>query len=167
MEKMPILTGQLLPHAAANVLQEILRSAGLTTARVSDVGRTFDEQAKVLVDYYKLHGAAAAKALYGHGPGGKAIAIFEEEMKSKPMPEVLRHMSDAMRDAITKEIGHGGQKHLMHTSSTHFVFDVAPSSILNHAAFVKAASQHPKVTRFLHPHSLPPDKVFHLEVKKF
>lgn len=147
---MPILTGHKLPPRAEEVLKQILQSAGLLTACISDVGRTFDEQAQVIVSYYKQHGAIAAKSLYGNGPGGKAIAIYESESTTKPLPEVLRHMSDAMREAIRQERLHGGQHHLMHTSETHCVFDVAPSSITNHAAFVQAASTHPKVSRFLH-----------------
>lgn len=118
---------------------------------------------KTIVDYYKLHGEAAAKRLYGSGPGGVAIGIYEKENKTAPIFDVLRKMTESMREAIRKERLSGGQKHLMHTSDTHCVFDIAPSSISNQQAFIREASQHPKVSRFLHPTSNPPDKAFHLE----
>ena len=160
------LTGYKLPLKAELILKNILQTAGLSSARVSDLGRTFDQQAKVIVDYYKLHGSHAARMLYGKGPGGRALDVYEAEVNEKPLQDVLHDMAEVMREQIRIERLHGGQHHLMHTSETHCVFDVAPSSISDRAAFVKAASRHPQVSRFLHPGSAPPDKVFHLEIRK-
>ncbi|MFM2057873.1 MAG: hypothetical protein RLY71_2258 [Pseudomonadota bacterium] len=160
------LTGEKLPPKAEAVLKEILAAAGLTSARITDVTRTFDEQAQTIVNYYKQHGEVAAKRLYGNGPGGVAVAIFEKESKTSPMFQVLKKMADSMREAIRKERLSGGQRHLMHTSDTHYVFDIAPSSIASSPSFIREASKHPKVSRFLHPASVPPDKAYHLEIPK-
>lgn len=163
---MPLITitGHRLPPKAEAILKEILQSAGLHSARVTDTTRSFEQQAQTIVDYYKLHGSPAAKHLYASGPGGVAIDIYEKEIKSKPLTEVWRLMAASMRDAIQKERLAGGQRHLMHTSETHCVFDLAPSSIIDRQAFVREAAKHPKISRFLHPASSPPDKAFHLEI---
>ena len=98
------LTGEKLPPKAEQILKEILQAAGLSTARVSDLGRTFEQQAKVIVEYYKIHGSQAAKALYGRGPGGQALEVYEAEVKGKPIFEVLRHMADVMREGIRRSV---------------------------------------------------------------
>ncbi len=58
-----LLAGYRLPMKAERILKEILESAGLSSARISDTTRDFDRQAKVIVDYYNLNDAAAAKKL--------------------------------------------------------------------------------------------------------
>jgi len=50
-----------------------------------------------------------------------------------------------------------------HCSDTHYVFDVAPSSIADKRAFVAAARSHEAVTRFLGP---PLDPAYHIEIPR-
>jgi hypothetical protein len=50
-----------------------------------------------------------------------------------------------------------------HASNTHFVFDVAPSSISNKVAFIAAVNANPSVSKFLQP---PDDPAFHIEIPK-
>lgn len=50
------ISGERLPPKADAVLKEILQAVDLTSARVSDTTRTFEQQAKTIVDYYKVHG---------------------------------------------------------------------------------------------------------------
>lgn len=159
-----VVTGKKLPAKAEAILKEVLQAAGLVTAEVSGTSRTVAQQAQAIVDYYNKHGQKEAKKTYGTGPGGAAIEIYEKELNVKPISEVLRLMAAVIRDELTKERLSGGQKHLMHISDTHCAFDVAPSSITDREAFVREACKHPKVSRFLHPGSNPPDHAFHFEI---
>ena len=163
-ERTIVLTGKPLPAKAGRVLCEILHQAGLASAKVTSTTRSFEEQARVMVDYYLRHGAESTRTLYGSGPGGKAIAHYEAARGRLPPDALIEQMAALMREAIAKERAAGAQRHLMHTSETHCVFDVAPSSISAPEAFVRAACEHPEVSRFLHPGSDPPDPVFHIEV---
>lgn len=145
---------------------EILRSCGLNEACVTDTTRTVNEQVGAIVAYYKQNGAVAAKKLYGHGPGGNAIGIYEAKIGRNSEDEIVRMMATAIDERLKAERSSGGQRHLMHTSDTHYVFDIAPSSIFRKTAFVHAVCIHPEVTRFLHPESNPPDKAYHIEILK-
>jgi hypothetical protein len=161
-----VLKGKKIPFKAEIVLKEILAKAGLSVADISDVSRTFEEQALTIIHYYSQHGAAAAKQLYGNGPGGTAIRIYEANENKLSENQTIKEMASAMKKAIDNERMYGTQKHLMHTSDSHFVFDVKPSSISNKEAFVSAVRSHPKVSRFLYPGSNPPDKAYHIEIPK-
>src|SRR5205823_957229 len=129
---------------AEAILKEILETAGLRSARVTNTTRSFEEQAQVMIEYYKRNGAAETRKTYGTGPGGPAIEIYEKEISSKPFAEVTNHMAKVMRDAIERERSTGGQRHLMHTSDTHCAFDVDPASVADRKAFVREAAKHPK-----------------------
>jgi hypothetical protein len=62
---------------------------------------------------------------------------------------------------VFKEIGPA--KVSKHISESHYVFDVAPSSITNKPAFLKAAKAHKAVTNVLEP---PADRAYHIEIRK-
>src|SRR3954452_5712540 len=60
----PTLDGSPLPPAAAKVLKEILRAAGLSRATVTSVTRTPADQARVMYDNCVAKGVAFNKQLY-------------------------------------------------------------------------------------------------------
>jgi len=157
------LLGKPLPGKPARVLREILEAAGLTSARVSDVTRTIEGQAQAIIQYYKANTPEAAKTLYGNGSGGAAIKIYE---KNTEKPDI-KGMVESIKEAIASDIRRNGrQTSLRHTSDDYFTFDVAPSSIKDKSAFIKAVQENKEVVRFLHPGSTPKDAAYHIEVQK-
>ena len=151
------ITGVALPPPAQRVLTEILQAAGLTAAQVTSVARTPADQARIMYENIVSHGdkgVAFSYKLYGAG-GDKVTKVYEKNM-AKPRAEVIRLM-----EAKIKEIGPA--KISRHISESHYVFDVAPSSITNKPAFVKAAKAHKAVTNVLQP---PTDPAYHIEIPK-
>jgi hypothetical protein len=154
------------PH---RILLEIMRAAHVTHATVTNAPRTFREQAEIMVKYYEKNGAKAARDTYSGGPGKAALDIYEREKPKLALASVIDLMTDAISAGIEAERADGGQKHLMHTSTTHYAFDVDPKTVFPAARrpqFVSSAAKHPEVSRFLHPASTPSDKVFHLEIPR-
>ena len=157
------LTGVVLPEKPQRVLKEILNLAGLTSASVSSITRTIEEQAQEIINYYNRNGAEKTKVLYGRGSGGPAISIYEKDMDSPDIPAMV----DSIKERIASDIKRNGrQTSLRHTSNTYWTFDVRPSSITDKPAFIKAVHSHREVVRFLHPQSTPPDVAYHIEIQK-
>jgi hypothetical protein len=150
------LTGLPLPEPAARVLSEILSAAGLDTARVTSVTRTPAEQARVMFENCEALGAAHNMRLYGPA-GDRVVQVFADN-RGRPRDVVI-----ALMLAKIHEVGPINVS--MHISETHFVFDVAPSSIPMSARpdFVAAIETHPAVSRLIAP---PVDPAYHLEIPK-
>ena len=161
----PAISGKPLPEPAREVLAEILREAGVAAVEVTSVARTPAKQAEVMYGYIVRNGAAAAHKLYG--PAGDRVIDVYEQHAGKPKDEVVALMLERLEVEFERLEAQGDKRtELMHVSDSHYVFDVAPSSIpaSRHAAFEKAVENHPKVSRFLKP---PLDKnAYHIEVPK-
>jgi hypothetical protein len=152
-----VITGIALPEPAKRVLTEILQAAGLARAQVTSVARTPADQARIMYENIVSHGdkgVAFSYTLYG-AAGDKVTKVYEDN-RAKPRDEVIRLMA-----AKIKEVG--PSKVSRHISESHYVFDVAPSSIANKPAFVKAAKAHKAVTNVLEP---PTDPAYHIEIPK-
>jgi hypothetical protein len=79
-----------------------------------------------------------------------------EENTTKERDKVI-----AMMQSKIEEIG---PSHVAkHCSNSHYVFDVAPSSIVNPSQFVAAVKGHNAVNKFLRP---PEDPAYHIEILK-
>jgi hypothetical protein len=150
------LTGLPLPAPAANVLMEILAAAGLVTARVTSVTRTPAEQARVMYENCKALGAAHNKTLYG-AVGDQVVQVYADNERD------ARDAVIALMLAKILEVGPPSVS--MHCSETHYVFDVAPSSIPvdSRPRFVNAIRAHPAVSKLIAP---PVDPAYHLEIPK-
>jgi hypothetical protein len=74
---------------------------------------------------------------------------------------------EAVEALMTSKILEVGASNVSHhiVDASHWVFDVAPSSIPveKQEAFIAAAATHPKVSKLLKP---PADPAYHLEVSK-
>jgi len=148
------ITGEPLPDKPKQVLTEILKAAGLTSARVTSVSRSPHEQARVMYDNIIGHGASYNYTLYG--PAGDEVIKVYDENKSKSKDEIIRLM-----EAKIKHLG--PPKVSRHCSESHYVFDVAPSSITNHKKFSDATKAHKSVSKLIEP---PVDPAFHIEIPK-
>ncbi len=148
------ITGKPLPAKAKKVLSEILRHAGLSKARVTSVQRSPAEQARVMYDNIKSKGVAYNYKLYGSN-GDKIIKVYEQN-SGKTKARVV-----ALMEAMIKQVG--PSKVSKHCSTSHYVFDVAPSSIVNKKKMIDAINSHKAVSRLLKP---PSDPAFHIEIPK-
>jgi hypothetical protein len=152
----PVLEGNALPPAAAGVLKEILKSAGIARAKVTSVSRTPADQARVMYDNCVGKGAQYNKNMYANA-GDRVIDVYTAN-KDKARAVVIQLMLDKIN-----EIGPG--KVSKHISETHYTFDVAPSSIPaeKHKAFRAAIEAHKAVSKLIAP---PTDPAFHIEIPK-
>lgn len=158
----PRVTGVPLKAPAQAVLMEVMDEADVRTVRVTSTERTAAEQAEVMYNYILRNSVQNAYRLYGP-EGDSIIAVFERTREQG---------RDAAVDAMTEETrrqlprAHANNR-LMHTKDTHYVFDVALSSIPSERrqAFIRAARAHPHTTRVLGPADGEQEAV-HLEVPK-
>lgn len=152
----PVITGKSLPHEAEAVLREILAACGLSGVFVTSVGRTVEDQSRIMFDNLVAHGVAAQLGLY-RDAGDKVIWVYEQFHSTLPPASVQELMAEEIR-----KVGPGNVSHHI-TDANHYVFDVAPSSIPaeKREAFIVAAATHPRVSKFLKP---PADPAMHLEV---
>ncbi|MDP8982459.1 MAG: hypothetical protein M3O35_17910 [Acidobacteriota bacterium] len=154
MAEDPVITGLALEDKPRQILIAILKAAGLSAAKVTSVQRNAAEQARVMYDNLQQFGVAAQNKLYA-APGRAVIQVFAAN-QAKPRDEVIQLMTDKINQLGPSTVSH-------HASNTHFVFDVAPSSISNKAAFIAAVKANASVSKFLQP---PNDPAFHIEIPK-
>jgi hypothetical protein len=152
----PTLQGNALPDPAAKVLREILKAAGLSRATVTSVGRTPAEQARVMYENCVSKGVKFNKDLYA-AAGDKVVDVYADN-KDKPREKIIQLM-------LAKILEVGPAKVSKHISDTHYVFDVAPSSIpkAKQPAFLKAINAHKAVSKVIPP---PTDPAYHIEIPK-
>jgi hypothetical protein len=154
MAEDPVITGLALEDKPRQILIAVLKAAGLSAAKVTSVQRNAAEQARVMYENLLQFGVAAQNKLYA-APGRAVIQVFAAN-QTKPRDEVIQLMTDKINQVGPSTVSH-------HASNTHFVFDVAPSSISNKAAFIAAVKANASVSKFLQP---PNDPAFHIEIPK-
>lgn len=138
------------------VLEDILQAAGLTSALISSTARTPAEQARVMFNNIEATGVAAQKKLYA-AAGDLVIDEYVKAKKAKKTPVEIKAAMEAKIIAVgpTKISHHAADPNVL------CVFDVAPSSVANKAAFEKAVRADKRVSKFLTP---PLDPGYHLEI---
>jgi hypothetical protein len=138
------------------VVKDILRAAGLTSALVSSTARKPNQQARVMYDNLEAHGVAAQKQLYA-AAGDAVIDVYANSKAAGKSPDQIK------KDMETKiiELGPTRVSHHAADPSVLNVFDVAPSSINNKHAFETAVKNENRVSKFLIP---PNDPGYHLEI---
>lgn len=138
------------------VLTGILRRAGLQRVLITSTSRDASEQARVMFQNLQTFGVAHQKKLYGPA-GDQVIEVYRRAKEAgKPAAEI--------RDLMTREILRIGPTRVSrHAADPRVlnVFDVAPSSVTNRAAFEQAVRAEPRVAKFLVP---PNDPGYHLEI---
>lgn len=155
------ITGKILPPSAEAVLRSIMEQAGIESCEITSVGRTVEDQSRVMFDLcIQPNGVAKTKALYLNA-GDQIVDVF---VKYQALP---RAQVEALMAEKIREVGPGNVSHHI-CDSVHDVFDVAPSSIPapKKAAFlaeIQARLQSGQVMKFLQP---PADPAYHIEVPK-
>ncbi len=138
------------------VLEDILQAAGLNSALISSTSRTPADQARVMFNNIEATSVAAQKKLYA-AAGDAVIDAYSEAKKARKTPIEIKAAMEAKIIAIgpTKVSHHASDPNVL------CVFDVAPSSITNKAAFEKAVRADKRVKKFITP---PLDPGYHLEI---
>lgn len=156
------VTGERLPSPARSVLQEVMQASEVGSVRITSTERTPREQVQAMYGFIRRHGPEAAYRLYG--PEGDAVVASYEKHVSKGQRRCRAAMLTELRRQLPK--AHENNR-LMHTKSTHYVFDVAIRSVpsQHRTQFVTAARQHPRISRFLGPADGEKD-AYHVEIPK-
>jgi hypothetical protein len=139
------------------VLKDILKAAKLTSAQISSTSRDPVNQARVMYDNLETHGVEHQKALY-KAAGQAVIDVYDTEKKKEGSTAAK------IKEAMVAKINELGATTVSrHASDPKVlnVFDVAPSSITDAAAFETAVNAEKRVSKFLKP---PQDPGFHLEI---
>lgn len=156
---MKITGEQFLEPVSRQVLEEVMRTAGVDSCEVTSGRRTPETQARIMYDNCMGGlGFDGSRTLYG-AAGDEIIDLCELSYRSGEARQIT---IEAMADLIRKI---GPERVSRHCSERFEVFDVAPSSInsARHDEFFAAARGHRRVFRVLHP---PLDPSFHIEIKK-
>ena len=148
-----INNGAVVSANAVNVLEDILRTSGLTSATITSGQRTSDDQARIMYENLQAYGVTNQKALYG--PNGDAVIDVYAAQKQSGVGEI------AIKAAMKQKIEQLGCSNVSNHCSASDVFDVAPSSISNGGAFLTAVQNSSAVRRFIYP---PTDPAYHIEL---
>ena len=92
----PILNGKPLEQGAQDVLIQILNAASISSCTVTSVGRTVEDQARVMYDNCESQGVAAQKALYKL-PGQKVIDVYAQYHATMPREAVEALMTSKQK----------------------------------------------------------------------
>lgn len=138
------------------VLTAILEKAGLRRVVISSTSRNASEQARVMFQNLEQFGVEHQKRLYA-AAGDQVIEVYRRaKAAGKPAAEIRELMTqEILRIGPTRVSRHASDPKVLN------VFDVAPSSVTDRAAFERAVRAEPRVAKFLVP---PNDPGFHLEI---
>lgn len=138
------------------VLKDILRAAGQRECLISSTSRNPFDQARVMFNNLEKYGAEHQKKLYARG-GQMVIDVYSEYKADGASSSEIRAAMERKIVAIgpTKVSRHASDPLVLN------VFDVAPSSIHDRAAFEAAVRADQRVEFFLTP---PRDPGYHLEI---
>lgn len=138
------------------VLEDILRSAGLRSAVISSTSRDPANQARVMFNNLEKYGVEHQKKLYSSA-GDQVIDVYaRSKAANQTADQIKANMEQKIREiGPTKVSRHASDPRVLN------VFDVAPSSIKDKRAFEEAVKADKRVARFLVP---PGDPGYHLEI---
>jgi hypothetical protein len=151
------------------VLSELLRKAGESSARITSTLRTPEEQAMAMFNLIQSQGLQAAYGLYGPN-GDKVIHVYEDWAKDlgNNQQQIAAHRAEIEADMTAKirELGPSNvSKHCAEIEdyARLNVIDVAPSSFTasTKKLFVKAVGADSRVVGFRQP---PLDPAYHLPI---
>ncbi|MBI4088711.1 hypothetical protein HY415_01300, partial [Candidatus Kaiserbacteria bacterium] len=146
-------SGVVISTGAVNVLKDILKTAGLTSATITSGRRTSDDQTRIMYDNLQTYGVANQKALYG--PNGDAVIDVYAERKQAGASAA------EIKAAMKQKIEQLGCSNVSNHCSASDVFDVAPSSISNGGMFRTAVQNSSAVKKYIFP---PTDPAYHIEL---
>src|ERR1700686_1439611 len=128
------------------VLRDVMSAAKVASVTISSTQRSPADQARVMFNNLETQGVAAQRTLY-KAPG-KAAGKTSDQIKADMTAKIV-------------ELGPMNVSHHAADPKLLNVFDVAPSSVADVDAFVKAAKADARVSKFLTP---PNDPGLHFEI---
>lgn len=150
----------LVSDLSVLVLQDILSDAGLQGCKVTSTLRTPQEQAEVMYRNLARLGVASQKKLYGRA-GDQVIEAYERCVaRGATRAETVQAMLATINELGASNVS----RHCCDPAESN-VIDVAPSSIADHAAFLRAlqgARDSGRVSKFFSPGD--GDPAFHIEI---
>ena len=146
-------SGVIVSANAINVLKDILRAAGLTSATITSGRRTSDDQTRIMYANLETYGVAHQKALYGSN-GDAVIDVYAAQ-------KLAGANETTIKAAMKQKIEQLGCYSVSNHCSANDVFDVAPSSISNDSAFRAAIQSSSAVKKYIFP---PTDPAYHIEL---
>ena len=152
----PKAVKQNVTNFSLKVLEDIMQAAGINSALITSTARTPADQARVMYANIVATGVARQKALYA----AAGDLVIDEYVKAKKAGKTEVEIKAAMEAKIIA-VGPTKISHHAADPSVLCVFDVAPSSVANKAAFEKAVRADKRVSKFLTP---PLDPGYHLEI---
>ncbi|HEV7427957.1 MAG TPA: hypothetical protein VGQ46_16495 [Thermoanaerobaculia bacterium] len=138
------------------VLRDVMTAANVAKLTISSTQRSPADQARVMFNNLETQGVAAQRRLY-KPPGQAVIDVYVAG-------KAAGKTSDAIKAEMTAKINELGPMTVSHHAADPKVlnvFDVAPSSVADVAAFQTAAKNDARVSKFLTP---PNDPGLHFEI---
>jgi hypothetical protein len=151
--------GVVLAQQGIDVLRDVLRDAGLASAKITSGERTAAQQARIMYEYLTTLGEAKQRDLYGPS-GERVIDAWKEAKDAGQSPAQIQ----AAMLAKINEVG--PSKVSNHINPRVTTFDVAPSSIANGPAFVAALERARSAGTVSHYISEGHPMAYHIEVKR-
>jgi N-acetylmuramoyl-L-alanine amidase len=141
---------------ARGVLRDVMTRAGLATVTVSSTARSPADQARVMYNNLVTYGVAHQKALYAD-PGDRVIDVYAAGKAAGKSAARIKAEMEAKIIAI------GPTRVSRHASDPAVlcVFDVAPSSVANRAAFEREIRNEGRISKHIFP---PGDPGYHFEI---
>lgn len=138
------------------VLQDVMNAANVVKLTISSTQRSPADQARVMYNNLETQGVAAQRKLY-KPPGQAIIDVYVAGKAAKKTADAIK------ADMTAKILELGPEKVSHHAADPKVlnVFDVAPSSVADVAAFQNAAKSDKRVSKFLTP---PNDPGLHFEI---
>jgi hypothetical protein len=138
------------------VLQDVMGVANIAKLTISSTRRYPPDQARVMFDNLETHGVAAQRQLYK--PAGQAVidVYVAGKAAGKTAVQIKADMT-----AKVIEVGPVNVSHHASDPNVLNVFDIAPTSVSNEAAFETAVNADARISKFLKP---PRDPGLHLEI---
>jgi len=141
---------------ALGIIKDILKKAGETSAIISSTKRTPADEARIMYDNLEDLGVASQRKLFAW-PGQRVIDVYEEKKKAgKGKDEIISALKAKIDELVPCIYSH----HCCDPTKLQ-VIDIAPSSIKDHAKFVKEVGKETRVSKFFQP---PNDPAYHLEM---
>ena len=138
------------------VLRDVMAASSVVKLTISSTQRSPTDQARVMYNNLETQGVAAQRRLYKE-PGQAVISVYEAGKSAGKT-------ADAIKADMTAKINELGPMTVSHHAADPKllnVFDVAPSSVADVAAFQTAAKADSRVSKFLTP---PNDPGLHFEI---
>jgi hypothetical protein len=160
----PVVTvgsNAVVSDSAIAMLKALLREAGVASATITSGRRTPADQARIMYNNIVKYGADYNYRLYG-SYGDQVIAVFVAGTAAHQSPDQIKQAMEAKINAI-------GPTRVSNHISPDDVFDVAPSTISDPAAFERvlvAAQQAGRIRKYFSPYTTPKDPAFHIEIAR-